>query len=234
MREAALDRLREAIPMEFHRKPDPEQLHNPGAHQAVLDWFNSPRPYDEDTGTDGCGGLVLFGRPGSGKTRAACDGLWTVMEEFPGMKFAFWRMPDLVNRVRKLTMRRAAADAQADAEALEDLRDELTDPCTDYLILDDLDKLPSLSGRVGELIFDVIDTRLSNHSLTIFTLQRAGPALVKKLRGYVPDGEDRGVAQDEAEALADRLNPARGLCLAIDFDAVQPGPSAQPAEPVHQ
>lgn len=195
------ERWLDAIPAEFHDLPDVDRLPNRSAHDVACRWGEA-----HAAGRPERAGLVLFGLPGRGKTRAAVEALRAAHALPP-------RFESCVALGRRLREAVKPGSGGPD-EIIDDLHG------AGRLLLDDLDKM-RLTPRLSELMFEVLDTRLSDRRLTVATMQSADPDLLsRRLCGGAPDLCDFA---DTVEAIVDRLRERRGLCRQIDFDASHGG-----------
>lgn len=146
----------------LYQKTVTDELPDQESYLKVLSWKYGPI------------GLVLKGEPGTGKTRSMF--VLLKRECWSGRSIRYFRGPEFRHK--------AATAARSERGSLSWVRD-LTR--SEILFLDDLDKI-NFTESVEEMLFEIIEGRVSTQKPTLFTFNFSGERLLDRL------SDDRGDA----------------------------------------
>lgn len=168
-----------------------EELHpRPVQLKIVESWECGPK------------GLLLYGPSRTGKTRAACYLLDSLIDQGKTVKMV--RAVDFQNEI----IRRAMGDGD-----LAEFMDELF--AVDVLLIDDLDKA-RFTPRVVSEFFNLLDKRTGDELPMIITVNSTGDALAKKM------------SDDTGPAIIGRLVE---FFQPVNFAPMPKAPATQPTAP---
>lgn len=133
-----------------------------GIKQIVLQCSNYIKYFERIKTMDGCTGLYLYsGAKGSGKTRMACSIANGILDK--GIAVHYCTSVELLDRFRSTFNYQ---NKEMDAESLTTIMHYLIN--VPVLIIDDIGT-EKQTDWVMEKLFEVIDSRVSNNGITIYT-----------------------------------------------------------------
>jgi hypothetical protein len=162
------------------RATDPANLPRPAAYRAVMDWAYGPR------------GLVIYGRPRTGKTRT----IWRLLRDVVAEGFTARLIRGVDFQSQVITLSRTGG------EDFEEWFYELVN--VDVLAIDDLDKA-KWTPRVESELYNLIDLRCGYEMPTIISTNSTGSELLARM------------SPQTGPAIVARITE---FCDPINFDAV--------------